>query len=534
MPLHRGTVASGFLGMVPDAPTSLSASLYANAQSVLTWTAPTNNGGSSITDYIVQRSTDNANWTTFTDGVSATTGATVTGLNAGTLYYFRVAAITSYGTGAYATTSATTGAAPDIPTGVSGGSGSNGSVLVSWNAVTVLPAVSSYTVAYSTSSTFATTLGTVPAYTNSLTINGLSNGTTYYFRVLATNNIASSSYSSISSGATPYTIPTANTPSNYGVAHNAASFTSSYSTGGSAITGYDWRISTDQSNWTTSSPNTAYNNFSGLSAGTTYYVQTRATNAAGTTAWTASGSCLTWSLRSSSQAYKDDIGTWNFTVPAYTPYGGSTVAPTLYEIFVASGGGGASRGGGGAGGYYSSAATAFNNANNLTLEVYVAPGGAAGAAGGVSVLQSTGNSGSFTRRAPAGGGAGSSSNVGSGGANGNGTFNGGTGGYGLGYDAKNGAFEDTSKYAAGGGAGWDGAGGNYTNSTGDPYSDVVGGAGGAGGGPAYGIAGGAGGGGAGTGGNGATGSYSQGYGNGGQAPDGAGVRGAITFKYYGP
>ena len=115
MPFRRGIMTSGFLGLVSDAPTGLSATSGANTQSVLAWTAPANNGGSAITDYVVQYSTDNTNWTTFSHGVSSSPGITVTGLGNGTLYYFRVAAITAYGTGAYLGTTATPYTVPSAP-----------------------------------------------------------------------------------------------------------------------------------------------------------------------------------------------------------------------------------------------------------------------------------------------------------------------------------------------------------------------------------------------------------------------------------
>jgi len=69
----------------------------------LSWTAPTNTGGAALTDYIIQYGTDQTNWTTFADGTSTSTTATVTGLTGGTNYYFRVAAVNSAGTGAYVT-----------------------------------------------------------------------------------------------------------------------------------------------------------------------------------------------------------------------------------------------------------------------------------------------------------------------------------------------------------------------------------------------------------------------------------------------
>jgi hypothetical protein len=87
--------------IAPNAPTNLSATA-GNQQVSLSWTAPLRNGGASITDYAVQYSSDNGNtWTTFSDGTSSSTSATVTGLTNATAYKFRVAAINSAGTGQY-------------------------------------------------------------------------------------------------------------------------------------------------------------------------------------------------------------------------------------------------------------------------------------------------------------------------------------------------------------------------------------------------------------------------------------------------
>jgi len=110
----RGSTTGNFAGesfeivapvTPPGAPTSVSA-IAGNAQASLTWTAPSSNGGASITEYVVQFSANSGStWTTFNDGTSSSTSATVTGLTNGTAYVFRVAAVNSAGAGAFTTTS---------------------------------------------------------------------------------------------------------------------------------------------------------------------------------------------------------------------------------------------------------------------------------------------------------------------------------------------------------------------------------------------------------------------------------------------
>ncbi|NBX75165.1 MAG: fibronectin type III domain-containing protein, partial [Proteobacteria bacterium] len=122
----------------PGAPTSVSGTA-GNTQVALTWSAPASNGGASITDYVVQYSSDSGStWTTFADGTSASTSATVTGLTNGTAYIFRVAATNSAGTGSESSNSAsvtpvTPATTPDAPTSVSGTAG-NTQVSLTWSA----------------------------------------------------------------------------------------------------------------------------------------------------------------------------------------------------------------------------------------------------------------------------------------------------------------------------------------------------------------------------------------------------------------
>lgn len=90
---------------VPGQVTGLTLGTATSSTQPLTWSAP-GDGGSALTDYIVQWSPAGANtWTTFADGTSTTASATVTGLTASTSYDYRVAAVNSVGTGSYSATS---------------------------------------------------------------------------------------------------------------------------------------------------------------------------------------------------------------------------------------------------------------------------------------------------------------------------------------------------------------------------------------------------------------------------------------------
>lgn len=132
-PIGSGTASGStlrkfylWLDSKPDVPTSVSGSGASTSQIDLSWTAG-NSGVSSITGYAIYRGTDGINFPTL---VSANTGSAATlysdlGLLVGTTYYYKIAAINSYGTGNNSTAgSVATQSANQGNSGSSGGSSS--------------------------------------------------------------------------------------------------------------------------------------------------------------------------------------------------------------------------------------------------------------------------------------------------------------------------------------------------------------------------------------------------------------------------
>jgi prepilin-type N-terminal cleavage/methylation domain-containing protein len=286
-----GSIADGACSTPPGVPTGLEVTM-GYRQASLTWTAPENDGGASISDYVVQFSANGGvSWSTFADGVSTNTSATVTGLQDSTNYTFRVAAVNSVGTGTASQTAsdstATTPNAPIITSITPGaaqlsvafvpGTDDGGSVVTSYE--------------YSTDNGSTWSARTDEGTTGSpMIISGLNNGTTYEVKIRAVNAVGSGTASEAFS-ATPVTTPGAPTglTATRGNTQVSLSWTAPTDNGGSEIIDYvieysangggDWAPFTDGISTATSATVTELVN------GTTHTFRVAAVNAAGTGGW---------------------------------------------------------------------------------------------------------------------------------------------------------------------------------------------------------------------------------------------------------
>lgn len=181
-------------GTPPGVPTGLTATA-GNAQVALSWTA-----SSGAASYNVKRSTTTGGPYSTVSSPSAT-NYTDTGVTNGTTYYYVVSAVNSSGESANSAQASATpsapGAAPAAPTGLQATAG-NQQVALAWTAST---GAASYNVLRSTTSGSETSLASGLA-SASYTDTGLTNGTTYYYEVSATNSSGTSANSAEAS-ATP-------------------------------------------------------------------------------------------------------------------------------------------------------------------------------------------------------------------------------------------------------------------------------------------------------------------------------------------
>ena len=249
-----------------------------NTTVALSWPAPANNG-SPITSYKIYRSTSTGTETFLNS--TATTSFNDTGLTNGTTYFYKVSAVNGIGEGPQsAEVSATPATTPGTP--VVSRTAGNASVSLSWPApANGGSAITSYKI-YRSTTTGTETLLTSTAST-SFNDTGLTNGTTYFYKVSAVNAVGEGSQSAEVS-ATPVAAPAAPVVSATRGNTTVALSWPAPASNGSAITGYKVYRSTSVGNEVLlPGPLVGPNSFNdtGLTNGTSYFYKVSAVNAIG-------------------------------------------------------------------------------------------------------------------------------------------------------------------------------------------------------------------------------------------------------------
>jgi titin len=172
------------------APATISvAAATTPGQVLVSWTAPANNGGFSITGYRVEYSTTGSAPFTLVNitGDSATVTQTVTNLSTAIAYTFRVAAVTSAGIGAYITASSAISPVglASAPLNFAATIASATSVSLAWSAPvsTGGSEITNYTIDSSSDGITWSNLTTVSYSVTTHTVSGLSAGATIYFQI---------------------------------------------------------------------------------------------------------------------------------------------------------------------------------------------------------------------------------------------------------------------------------------------------------------------------------------------------------------
>ena len=176
----------------PGQPTSLLAT-SGNGQVSLSWVAPSSVGDSAISGYRIEYSSNGGgSWLTLNSNTwSTSTSQSVTGLINGTSYSFRVAAINSSATGSYSASATAVPKDPNLPAAPSTltASPGDGQTVLQWSPV-ASPYLNGYRIEYSSNlgSSWWTVTSNTYSTSTTRTITGLTNGTSYMFRVAAVAN----------------------------------------------------------------------------------------------------------------------------------------------------------------------------------------------------------------------------------------------------------------------------------------------------------------------------------------------------------
>ncbi|HBG25528.1 MAG TPA: laccase [Phycisphaerales bacterium] len=291
-------VTVSFGATAPAAPTNLAAALQTMSSIGLSWTDNANNE----TGFTIQRAT-NASFTsglvTYTANANATSYLNNSGVSLRTTYYFRVRAINSVGTSAWSNTVSVRVAEPADPTTLTAmpSAPAANPLTITLNWIDTSGIETGFVIQRATNNAFTANLTTLSAPANtsggatSYVDNTVVLNTLYYYRVRAVNGAIVSAWTNTASASVTNT-STIPAPTNLvAMLQTISSINLTWTDNATNETGYTIQRATNSTftaglvTYIAGANAAGYLNNSGVALGTTYYFRVRATNAAGTSAW---------------------------------------------------------------------------------------------------------------------------------------------------------------------------------------------------------------------------------------------------------